>query len=186
MLTTRSTTLAGMILLAAASRLVPHPPNFAPIAAMALFGGARFANKRTAFLVPLGAMFISDLFIGLHGLMPVVYGSFALIVCMGLRLRRREGVHAVAGTALAGSVLFFVATNFGVWALGSMYPKTAQGLVACYVAAIPFFGNTIAGDLFYAAALFGSFALAEKRFPILREIPALSPLLAAPGRPLKF
>lgn len=182
MLTMRSTTLAGMIFLAAASRLVPHPPNFAPIAAMALFGGARFADRRAAFLVPLAAMFISDLLIGLHGLMPVVYGSFALIVCMGLWLRRREGVHTVAGTALAGSILFFVATNFGVWALSSSYPKTAQGLVACYAAAIPFFGNTILGDLFYAAALFGSFALAERRFPVLREAPALEPALATPGR----
>lgn len=168
MLTPRSTTLAGMILMAALSRLVPHPPNFTPIAAMALFGGARFTDRKAAFLVPLAAMFLSDLAIGLHGMIPLVYGSFALIVCMGLCLRRRGGAHAVAVTTLAGSLLFFVTTNFGVWALGSLYPRSAQGLLACYTAAIPFFGNTVAGDLFYSAMLFGSFALAERRFPVLR------------------
>lgn len=172
MLTPRSTTLAGMIFLAALSRLVPHPPNFTPVAAMALFAGARFADRRAAFLVPLAAMLLSDLAIGLHGLIPVIYGSFALIVCMGLWLRRREGAPAVAGVALAGSLLFFVTTNFAVWALGSPYPKTAQGLLACYTAAIPFFGNTVMGDLFYSAMLFGSFALGESRFPVLRPVQA--------------
>ena len=84
--------LAGMILLAAASRLIPHPPNFGPIAALALFGGAQFADKRLAFLVPLAAMFLSDLVLGLHSLIPVIYGSFALIVCLGFWLRRRQNV----------------------------------------------------------------------------------------------
>jgi hypothetical protein len=170
--------LVGMILAAAASRLIPHPPNFAPIGAMALFGGACFADKRQAFLVPLAAMFVSDLAIGLlsgdlslglHGLIPVVYGSFVLIVCLGFLLRGRRKVVPIAGAALASSVLFFVLTNFGVWALGSFYPKTWEGLVACYVAAIPFFHNTLLGDAVYATVLFGGLALAEKSFPALRE-----------------
>jgi hypothetical protein len=173
--------LAGMILAAGASRLIPHPPNFAPIGAMALFGGACFASKRLAFLVPLVAMFVSDMAIsllsgdlslGLHRLIPVVYGSFALIVCLGFWLRRRRKVVPIAGAALASSVLFFVLTNFGVWALGSWYPKTWDGLVACYVAAIPFFQNTLLGDAVYATVLFGGLALAEKGLPALRE-PAL-------------
>ena len=161
--------LAGMILAAAASRLIPHPPNFAPIGAMALFGGTCFAQKRWAFVVPLAAVFLSDLVLGLYSLMPVVYGSFALIVCLGFWLRKRRTVVPVAGTALASSVLFFVLTNFGVWALGSWYPKTWEGLVACYVAAIPFFHNTLLGDAVYTVVLFGGLALAEMGLPALRE-----------------
>lgn len=169
--------LVSMILAAAVSRLIPHPPNFSPIAAMALFGGACFANKRMAFLVPLAAMFLSDFAIGLlrgdpsfgmHALIPVVYGSFALIVCLGLWLRGRRKAVPIAVAALASSVLFFVLTNFGVWALGSWYAKSWDGLVACYVAAIPFFHNTLLGDGVYATALFGGLALAEVSFPVLR------------------
>lgn len=174
----RLVVLVAMILAAAASRLIPHPPNFTPIGAMALFGGACFASKRVAFLVPLAAMLVSDLAIGLlrgdlslgfHRLIPVVYGSFALIVCLGFLLRRRRSLVPVAGAALASSVLFFVLTNFGVWALGSWYPKTWDGLVACYVAAIPFFHNTFLGDVGYVSVLFGGLALAEKGWPVLRE-----------------
>lgn len=174
----RFVVLVGMLLAAAAFRLIPHPPNFAPIGAMALFGGACFADRRAAFLVPLAAMFLSDLAIaalrgnlslGLHRLIPVVYGSFALIVCLGFWLRTRRALVPIAGATLATSVLFFVLTNFGVWALGSWYPKTWEGLVACYVAAIPFFHNTLLGDAVYATALFGGLALAERGLPALRE-----------------
>lgn len=184
MIQTRFYVLVGMILAAAASRLIPHPPNFAPIGAMALFGGAYFADRRLAFVVPLAAMFLSDLAIGLlsgdlslglHRLIPVVYGSFALIVCLGFWLRKRRTVVPIAGAALAGSLLFFILTNFGVWAFGSWYPKTWEGLVACYVAAIPFFHNTLLGDAVYNTALFGGFALAAYRFPVLRERPGLTP-----------
>ena len=163
--------LAGMILLAAASRLIPHPPNFSPIAALALFGGAQFADKRLAFLVPLAAMFLSDLVLGLHSLIPVIYGSFALIVCLGFWLRRRQNVWAIGGAAIVGALLFFVLTNFGVWAMGQMYPKTPAGLLDCYVAAIPFFQNTLLSNLFYSALLFGGLAIAENRFVKLREVP---------------
>jgi len=111
--------------------------------------------------------------LGLHRLIPVGYGSFALIVCLGFWLRGRRKVVPIAGAALAGSVLFFVLTNLGVWALGSWYPKTWEGLVACYVAAIPFFHNTLLGDAFYSTVFFGGLALAEKGLPALRE-PALA------------
>lgn len=158
-----------MILVAAASRLFPHPPNFTPIGAMALFGGAYFTDRRLAFLVPLTAMFLSDLFIGLHFLMPVVYASFAAIVCVGFWLRRRRRLAPVAGAALASSVFFFITTNFGMWALGSWFPKTLPGLVACYITGIPWFQHTLLGDLFYTAALFGGFQLAERHFPALAE-----------------
>src|SRR5260370_12883263 len=113
---TRFTILAGMILAAAASRLIAQPPNFTPVAAMALFGGASFASKRAAFLVPLAGLFLSDLVLGFYRVTPVVYGSFALIVCLGFWLRPQQIVWRIAGATLAGAVIFFVLTNFGVWA----------------------------------------------------------------------
>jgi len=169
MLRPRLVVLILMILAAAASRLIPHPPNFVPVAALALFGGAYLSDKRLAFLAPMSALLLSDLVIGLYGQMWVVYGSFSLIICLGFWLRRRRTAPRVAAAALAGSVLFFALTNFGVWAFGSLYSKTAGGLLTCYVAAIPFFQNTLLGDAVYTAALFGGFALAERTFPVLRE-----------------
>jgi hypothetical protein len=167
----RFVTLVGIVLAAAAMRLLPHPPNVTPIAAIALFGGAHFASKRAALAVPLLAMWLSDLVLGfgVHRVMPFVYASFALIVVLGRLIRDRRSALAVGAAALTGSVLFFVITNVGVWLVGDLYPRTVEGLVACYVAAIPFFRNTLAGDLLYAGALFGGFALAEWRFPALRR-----------------
>lgn len=166
---TRFILLACLVMAAAASRLIPHPPNFAPITAVALFGGAYFHDRRLAFLVPLCALFLSDLVIGFYSQMYVVYGSFSLIVSIGLLLRKRRQPLAIAGAALAGSILFFIITNFGVWALGSLYPKTSAGLMACYLAAIPFFQNTLLGDAVYTAILFGGFRVAERYWPALRE-----------------
>ena len=161
--------LVLMILAAAASRLIPHPPNVASITAVALFGGAYLTNKRLALIVPLAALLLSDLILGFYSHMEIVYGSFLLVVCLGFWLQRNRSVLRIGGAALASSVTFFIVTNFGVWAFESLYPKTAAGLLACYVAAIPFFQNTLVGDALYAAVLFGGFALAEKLFPILRE-----------------
>lgn len=164
--------LAGMILGAAASRLIPHPPNLTPIAAIALFGGAQFADKRVAFLVPLAGLLLSDLALGFYAITAVVYASFALTVCLGFWVRRHRSVRRIALGVLAGAILFFALTNFGVWAIDSLYPKTLAGLIDCYVAGIPFFRNMLLGDLLYSTLLFGGFALAESRFVLLRE-PAL-------------
>ncbi|HET6918217.1 MAG TPA: DUF6580 family putative transport protein [Jiangellaceae bacterium] len=169
MFSVRLIVLIGVILAAAVSRVIPHPPNFTPIAAMALFGGAQFADRRLAFLVPLSAMFASDLVIGLHRLLPVIYACFALIVCLGFWVRQRRSIFRITGATLAGSVLFFVVTNFAVWAAGSLYPKTLEGLVAAYVAAIPFFRNTVLGDALYVVVLFGGFALIESMVAVLRD-----------------
>jgi hypothetical protein len=157
------------VLAAAALRLVPHPPNFTPIGAMALFSGAYLANRKLAFAAPLAAMLLSDAVLGFHSGMPFVYGSVALIVLIGwLGLKRISSLRVVSA-ALISSLLFFVVTNFGTWALSGMYPLTATGLAACYVAAIPFFQNTVVGDLFYAGLLFGGFALLERAIPALRQ-----------------
>ena len=157
-----------MILAAAASRLIPHPPNMTSVTAMALFGGATLADRRLAFLVPLCALFLSDLVLGFHSQMFVVYGSFVLIVCIGLWLQRHRSAATVAGAAIVSSLLFFVITNFGVWAVDQMYPRTLAGLVTCYTAALPFLRNTLEGDLFYTLVLFGGFALLERQFPRLQ------------------
>lgn len=159
----------GMIMAAAVSRLLPHPPNLTPIAALALFGGAIFADKRAAFLVPLLALFLTDIFLGFSGLTAVVYGSFALIVCLGFWLHGRRSAGRIVAAALCGSMLFFILTNLGVWALTPLYPKTLSGLSECYVAALPFFQNTLAGDLLYSGLLFGGLAMAERRWPRLAE-----------------
>jgi len=161
--------LACMILAAAATRILPHPPNIAPITAVALFSGAYLSDRRLAFLVPLTALFLSDLILGFHNQMWVVYGTFALVVCIGFLLRRRWTPLAIAGAALASSILFFITSNFGEWALGSLYPKTAQGVLACFVAAIPFLQNSLVGDAMYSTVLFGGFALFERWWPALRE-----------------
>lgn len=162
----RLTLIVAMIFGAAALRLVPHPANFDAIGALALFGGAHLSDRRSAFLIPLAALFLSDALIGFHAQMPLVYGVFALMVWSGMSLRERRTPLPVAGMAVAASILFFVVTNFGVWAFDGLYPMTFQGLVTCYVAAIPFFANTLAGNLFYSAVLFGGFALAERKLPI--------------------
>ena len=117
----------------------------------------------------MAAMLLSDLLIGFHGGMPFVYAAILLISALGLAIRSRLNPVWIGGAALSASLLFFVVTNFGVWLAGGLYPATGAGLVSAFVAAIPFFGNTLAGDLIYTGLLFGGFALAEQWFPVLRE-----------------
>jgi hypothetical protein len=164
----RLAAILSAILVAAALRLVPHPPNFTPIGAMALFGGAYFGRRSLAFAAPLGALLLSDAILGFHAGMPFVYGSVALVVLLGWAVAKRMTALTIAGAAVASSVLFFAVTNFGTWLTSGMYPQTLSGLAACYVAAIPFFQNTLAGDLLFSALLFGGFALLERLVPMLR------------------
>lgn len=165
----RIATIAGMILMAAAFRIVPHPPNFSPVAAIALFGGACLADRRIAFVIPLAAMVLGDLVLGFSSVTPVIYASFAATVCIGFRLRSRRGPVGVVAHTLAASVMFYLTTNAAVWILTDMYPHTGAGLAACYVAALPFFHNTLLGDLGYSSTLFLGLAIAERRFPALTE-----------------
>jgi uncharacterized protein DUF6580 len=165
--------MAILVFAGVATRLLPHPPNFTAMSAIALFSGAHFSRRIWGFAVPLAAMLVSDAVLGFSSTLPVVYATFAAIVGIGFLLReRRTRVLPVAGAAVASSVLFYLTTNFAVWVLSGIYPKTPAGLVACYVAAIPFFGPTLAGDLFYTAVLFGAFAWAEHRFFVFRQVRA--------------
>ena len=160
--------ILSAIVVAAALRLVPHPPNFTPLGAMALFGAAQLGRRPLAFAAPIGALLLSDLVLGVYSGMLVQYLAVALIVLVGWALLRRVTALRVGVAAVASSVLFFVVTNFGVWLQSGMYPLTMVGLAACYAAAIPFFQNTLAGDLFFSGLLFGGFALLERLVPALR------------------
>src|SRR6266404_9584520 len=166
----RTVVITAMVLAAAAIRLAPHPMNFAPIGTLALFGGAYFPSMRQALIVPLLSLIIGDAITGFHPLIPFVYASFLVSVAIGFWLRRKRSATRIGVATLVGAMQFFLVTNFAMWASSlSSYPKTASGLAACYIAGLPLFWNTLAGDAFYVALLFGGLALAEKRFPSLRE-----------------
>jgi hypothetical protein len=153
---------------AASLRLVPHPANFSPIDAMALFSGAYLGRRALAFAAPVAAMLLSDLVLGFYPGMLFQYAAVLMVVLLGSAALSRVSVPRVAGAALASSGLFFLVSNLGVWLAGGLYPHTVSGLRDCFVAAIPFFQNSVAGDLFYSALLFGGFSLAEHFVPRLR------------------
>ncbi|MDR2469435.1 MAG: hypothetical protein LBD27_03005 [Tannerella sp.] len=167
-----------MILLAAVSRLIPHPMGFAPIAGMALFGAAYYSKRYWAYIIPIAAMMLSDLALNLWvysaytaghlSWMAYTYGSLALIVLMGTFVLKKVRILNLAVSAVGASVIFYLVSNFGVWLSSGMYPHTWSGLEACYVAALPFFRNGLAGDLVYTAVLFGAFELLRYKFPALR------------------
>ena len=148
----------GLILMGIVARLVPHPPNATPLMAIALFGGT-YLSKRWAIFLPLVIVVLSDALIGWHNTMLFSWGAFVLTGMLAWWVRKRPGVWRILAAALSGSVLFFVITNFGVWVAGGLYPSTLDGLHQCFVAAIPFFRNTLLGDLIYTTAFFGGYAL---------------------------
>ena len=176
----RFSVMTLMILLAAMSRLLPHPPNFAPIGGMALFGAAYFSKRFWAFLVPIVSMWLSDLvlnnvvyaqyfdrFVWFYSGSLFTYGAFALIVCFGILSLKKIRLPRLIVSALGASVIFFIVSNFGVWFSGIMYPKDLGGLMACYAAGIPFFHNTVLGDLVYTGVLFGVFEWSVRKIPQL-------------------
>lgn len=149
----RKILIVGIVILAVFSRLLPHPPNVAPITAIALFGTATLSGF-TGVVIPLFIMFISDLFLGFHKTMPFVYGSFFLIGFLGLLLHNNISFKNITVVSILSSLIFFFITNFGVWLTSSMYPHTASGLIQAYLMGIPFLRNTLAGDLLYSYSLF--------------------------------
>lgn len=170
--------LGGFILFAVLSRLLPHAYNFTPIGAIALFGAAYFSDKKWALIVPLAALWLSDLYLNnivytayfdgltwLTGGFLYLYGSVVMIVLLGYVLLKKVTFGRVLGGALGASVIFYVISNFGVWVTSPMYPPTLEGLITCYIAAIPFFHYTIAGNVIYSALLFGGYEWLKFRYP---------------------
>jgi hypothetical protein len=159
-----TTLVIALIVFAALSRLLPHPPNFTPVEAIGLFAGAWLADRRLAFIVPLAAMALSDVIIGLHSGMAVIYGLIAFNVWLGLRLGPNPGALRIGGYGLLAATVFFLVSNFATWASGGGlgYTRDLAGLTACYTAAIPFFQYTLAGMAVYATLLFGGMALYQR------------------------
>ncbi|MBI2459206.1 MAG: hypothetical protein HYV53_01480 [Parcubacteria group bacterium] len=171
-----------LIVLGIAARFLPHPANFAPIGAIAIFSGI-YLPKRWALILPLAAMFFSDLFIGFYAwpIMLSVYVSFMIMAVIGLGVRKNKKLSTVLGGTILGSVMFYLVTNGAVWAFGSLYPPTAAGLIESYYMAIPFFKNSLLGDLFYTGVLVGAYEASlallyrKKKAAVIVEInPALS------------
>jgi hypothetical protein len=169
----------SVILVAAFVRLLPHWPNFTPVAAMALFAGTYLERKQFAFVIPLATMFISDLIIGLHSNMPAVYLSFAITVIIGILIRKKVHLGSVAFASFTSAVIFFLITNFSAWIASPIYPQNMAGLAECYGAGlvffrdstngISFFINDLLGTTFFCALFYGSFYLLQKRFPVLER-----------------
>ncbi|MBD3425999.1 MAG: hypothetical protein GF409_02060 [Candidatus Omnitrophica bacterium] len=148
-----------LILLGFLLRMLPHMPNMAPVAAIALFAGA-YLDKRVVPWVPLAIMMVSDLILGLHGVFLYTWGSFILIGFIGMWLKKRRTPANILGTTIFSAFLFFLITNFGVWL--AWYPHTLEGLASCYVKAIPFFRNTMISNAAFGLLLFGSYEMARK------------------------
>jgi hypothetical protein len=175
--TPRFFVVLSVIMVAVVLRLLPHWPNFTPIAAMALFAGTYFDRKQYAFAIPFTSMFLSDIILGFHSNMPAVYLSFAITVLIGMAIRRKVNVGSVLIASLSSSVIFFVITNFSSWLASPFYPQTFTGLMECYGAGLIFFRdqanglsfllNDILGTTFFSAVFYGAFYLAEMRFPVL-------------------
>jgi hypothetical protein len=166
--TPRFLVIISVIVGAAFLRLIPHWPNFTPIAGIALFGGTYLGRKHLAFIIPFAAMLLSDLLLGFHQTMFAVYSSFALIVGIGFLLRRHVSVITVISASLASSIVFFLVTNFAAWLSGLMpYPVNFNGLIEAYIAGLPFLNNGLLGDLFYNSVFFGGFYIVTQRYPLL-------------------
>lgn len=152
--------LIGMV---AIYRVLPHPYNFAPVTALAVFGGACFSRRWLAIVAPVAAMLLGDLVLGMHSTWLSVYACFVLTAILSSYVNQRASVGRVLGTSLASSIFFFVVTNLQVWWISGMYEHTTSGFVAAYVMALPFFQASLFGDLIFTLALFGAYALTTKR-----------------------
>ncbi len=160
------TWIVGIIVLLAFLRLVPHPPNVTPIAAMALFAGAFFSSRILAYLVPLAAMILSDLLLGFHSTIGYVYIGVAITVLIGSSLEQIS-VLRVAAAAVGASIVFFLITNFAAWLHHDMYPQNIEGLAQSYVAGLPFFRNSLIANLIFSYLVFYGLSGISNRFPNL-------------------
>jgi hypothetical protein len=161
--------IAGLVMVGILSRLLPHPPNFTSLNAMALFSAFYLGSCWISFATVFVSLILSDLIIGFHSMVPFVYFSFGLIILMGYRLKNKASIKNIAATSLMSSILFFVVTNFGEWFSGTLYPKTLQGLSLCYIAATPFFVTQVLGDLTFCVLLFGLLNVWNKGFKSVKS-----------------
>ena len=177
--------LSIIILLAAFTRIMPHPPNFSPMAAIGLFGAAHFAKKWQAFFIPLIGIWVSDLvinnyvysssssnFVWFYSGFYWQYISYILIIFAGLFIFNRGiSLTNMFGGMISSSGIFFLVSNFGVWAGGTMYPKNFGGLITCYAAGVPFIHNTIISDVLFTTVLFGTYYLLQVEYSSLKIKP---------------
>ena len=172
--------IISLILFASFSRIIPHMPNFTPVGAMALFGGAYLKNRYYAFLIPISSLWLSDLilnnfifsfysdFTWFYPGFLWQYTSFILIIIIGYLFLKKLNFKNVFITTVLSSLLFFIITNFGVWISGSMYTLDFQGLITCYTMALPFFKGTLLGFMCYSAFLFGALEFSKYKFEKLK------------------
>ena len=161
--------IASIIFLVSLTRLVPHLPNFTPILALAIFGGAYLPNRIIALSLPILAMFLSDLIIGFHSQIYAVYVTIIVLSLLGNMIKTKN-IKNLAITGFAGSLIFFMITNFSVWLSGVLYPLTIDGLLQCYIMAIPFFHNSLISTLLFLGILFFGYTFAEKKYQVLKKI----------------
>lgn len=179
----RFSVLTALILFCAFSRIIPHIPNFSPLGAIGLFGAAHFSKKWQVFLIPIAAIWLSDLFINnviyaqyyseftwFYEGFYWQYGSYLLIALAGLAIFKKVNTSKVLAGTLASTAIFFLLSNFGCWIGSTIYPQNFGGLLTCYAAGIPFLKGTLLGDLFYSGVLFVTFAMAQVKFPVLRRV----------------
>tara|TARA_B100001250_G_scaffold406876_1_gene426670 strand:- start:1383 stop:1889 length:507 start_codon:yes stop_codon:yes gene_type:complete len=154
--------ITGFIILGVLTRIIPHPPNFTAVGAVALFGGAFFSDKKLSFLIPISIMLISDLALG-YSIILSVYISFVIMVCCGFLLKENQNGLKIIKITLLGSLIFFIITNFSVFLTSSLYAKNIIGLIECYTLAIPFFLNTIMGNIIYSFIMFYGFNTIQRK-----------------------
>jgi len=154
--------IVALLIIGIASRFVIEVPNFTPIAAIALLGGA-YLSRRIAILLPLAIIMISDLMIGLHDTMVYVWTGFIAITLLGIWLRGKTDISNIFFAGFAASLGFYLLTNLGVWMVGGLYPKTLAGLMDCYAAGIPFFRNFLISTAAYSLLFFGTYEWVKNR-----------------------
>ena len=160
----KTSTVLVLIAVLAFSRVIPHPSNFTPLLGMAVFAGARLDNKLFAIIAPLTAMFLSDLVIGLHSGMSIIYFAILVNVLFGFHLKDRFGPLQIGRTLVSGALLFFLITNFAVWYGSGFYSNDLAGLISCYTMGLPFFQNTLISSIIYGFGAFYLFEFLETRY----------------------
>ena len=157
--------LLGLMIVAvlSLSRLIPHPPNFTPILGMAVFSGAIFGKRYMSYLIPIAAMLLSDLYLGFHASMPVIYFSIAVCVLIGTTIETRVSILNSFLSISLGVVFFFLITNFMVWYGSGMYELSISGLMTCYLMGLPFLQNTFISSILYGMGAFLIYDILNKR-----------------------